>query len=112
MYSNFEDLNKAYGLNNDLKTRAEMNKSEEKAFVNDCYDTYEYLGFAETFETPYTDKEKYNGMKFTILDRVKELSVDKDGADLECLPMWNIQFENGDKMTAYPEEICLAERSR
>lgn len=41
---------------------------------------------------------------------VKEISEDKDGADLECLPMWNIQFENGDTMAAYPEEICLAER--
>lgn len=34
----------------------------------------------------------------------------ENGADLECLPMWHIQFENGDKMAAYPEEICLYER--
>ena len=50
-------------------------------------------------------------MKFTVLGRVKEITEDKEnGADLECLPMWNIQLENGDIMAAYPEEICLAER--
>ena len=72
--------------------------------------TGEYIGFVDTFGTPYTGEKKYVGMKFTVLSRVKELTVDKDGADLECLPMWNIQFENGDKIAAYPEEICLAER--
>ena len=55
-------------------------------------------------------ERKYVGMKFTVLGRVKDIAEDKDGADLECLPMWNIQFENGDMMAAYPEEICLAER--
>ena len=50
-------------------------------------------------------------MKFTVLGRVKEITEDKEnGADLECLPMWHIQFENGDKIAAYPEEICLYER--
>lgn len=42
---------------------------------------------------------------------VKEITEDKEnGADLECLPMWNILFENGDTMSVYPEEICLAEK--
>lgn len=62
------------------------------------------------FGTPYDGERKYVGMKFMVLGRVKEITEDKDGADLECLPMWNIQFENGDTMAAYPEEICLAER--
>ena len=50
-------------------------------------------------------------MKFTVLDRVKEFSEEtKEGNDLEYLPMWKIQFENGDITEAYPEEICLEER--
>ena len=46
-----------------------------------------------------------------LTDLLKEITEDKEnGADLECLPMWNIQLKNGDIMAAYPEEICLAER--
>lgn len=112
MYTNFKDLHKAYGLNYPYKTRDNLSEDKERAFVNDCYDVYEHIGFADTFGTPYTGEKKYVGMKFTVLGRVKELTVDKDGADLECLPMWKIQLENGDIMAAYPEEICLAERSR
>lgn len=49
--------------------------------------------------------------KLKVINRVKDITKDSDnGADLECLPMWNIKFENGDTMSAYPEEICLAER--
>ena len=88
-----------------------MTESEEKNFVNDCFELYEHIGFADTFGTPYTGEKKYLGMKFTVLGRVKEITEDKEnGADLECLPMWYIQFENGDKIAAYPEEICLYER--
>lgn len=48
-------------------------------------------------------------MKFTVLSRVRE-STNENGIDLSSLPMWNIQFENGDKISAYLEEICLAEK--
>lgn len=111
MYTNFNDLHKAYGVYDGNRTRDNFSHEEEVAFVNDCYDTYEHIRFADTFGTPYTGEKKYVGMKFTVLGRVKEISVDKDGADLESLPMWNIQLENGDIMAAYPEEICLAERN-
>lgn len=47
---------------------------------------------------------------FAISKELKRLDDKKNGADLECLPMWHIQFENGDKIAAYPEEICLYER--
>lgn len=112
MYTNFKDLHKAYGFDNPSKSREDLTEDEEIAFVNDCYETYEHIGFTDTFDTPYTDNKKYVGMKFIVVGRVKELSVDKDGVDLENLPMWNIQLENGDTIAAYPEEICLAERSR
>jgi hypothetical protein len=29
---------------------------------------------------------------------------------IECLPAWKIEFEDGHKMEAYPEEICIFER--
>lgn len=88
-----------------------LTEDEERTFVDECFNTYEYIGFAKTFETPYSDKRKYKGMKFTVLGRVKEFSEEeKEGNDLECLPMWKIQFENGDITDAYPEEICLVER--
>lgn len=109
MYTNFKDLHKAYGLDNRERTRDNFSIEEEKRFVADCYDTYEHIGFAETFGTSYTGEKHLVGKKFTVLSRVKELSEDKNGADLECLPMWNIRFEDGSEMAAYPEEICLTE---
>ena len=111
MYANFKDLYKAYGIDNREKTRDDLDTNTEREFVDDCYDIYENIGFAETFGTPYTGEKKYIGMKFSVLGRVKDISEDENGADLECLPMWNIQLENGDIIAAYPEEICLAERT-
>lgn len=110
MYATFEELHKAYGFVNNCRDRDDLCVDEERSFVRDCFDTYEHIGFADTFGTPYTGERKYIGMKFVVLGRVKELAEDQNGADLECLPMWNIQFENGDTMAAFPEEICLAER--
>ena len=110
MYTNFKDLHKAYGFDNGNRTRDNLSYEEAKSFVNDCFDTYEYIGFADTFNTPYDGTKMYVGKKFIVLGRVKEIAEDKDGADLECLPMWNIRFEDETEMNAYPEEICLAER--
>ena len=104
---------KKYGFDNLNKSRDNLSEDEERSFVNVCFDIYEHIGFADTFGTSYTGEKKYEGMKFTVLGRVKEITEDNEnGADLECLPMWNIQLENGDIMAAYPEEICLAERKR
>ena len=111
MYKNFNDLYVAYGLCKGDKEREDLTDEEKHRFVNDCFDTYESIEFAYTFDTPYTDKEKYIGMRFLVLGRVKTITEDpSNGADLECLPMWNIQFENGETIVAYLEEICLAER--
>ena len=110
MYTNFKDLHKAYGFDNPNKSREHLTEEEERAFVNDCYDTYEHIGFAETFGTPYTGEKHLLGKNFTVIGRVMEYPEDKNGADLECLPMWKIRFEDGFEMVAYPEEICLEER--
>lgn len=111
MEREFVELYKKYGFDNPNKSREDLSEIEERNFVNDCFEVYERIGFADTFGTPYTGEEKYEGMRFLVLGRVREITEDEEnGADLECLPMWNIQFENGDTMAAYPEEICLAER--
>lgn len=102
IYTNWEDLYREYN-----KERSDMSFDEEVSFVEDCFDSYEHWGFAQTFKTPYEDKAKYNGMKFTV---DKRLSYTEDDVDLEVLPMWKIKMENGDVIDAYPEEICLAER--
>lgn len=111
MYTNFTDLHKVYGFTNGGRTRDDLSAEEEKRFVADCFDTYEYIGFTDTFGTPYQSKKHLNGKKFSVLGRVKELSEDTNGVDLHCLPMWNIRFEDGTEIAAYPEEICLAERN-
>ena len=111
MRKEFKELHKRYGFDNPNKTRDDLLEDEDRKFVNECFDIYEHIGFADTFGTPYTGEKKYVGMGFTVLGRVKEITEDKEnGADLECLPMWHIRLESGDIMAAYPEEICLAER--
>lgn len=111
MYPNFNDLHRAYGFQDGNRTRDNLSLEEERNFVRDCFETYEHIGFADTFASPYESEKKYNGMKFSVIGRVKEIAEDQNGADLECLPMWSIRLENGDTINAYPEEICVAERS-
>lgn len=91
----FEELYKKYGLNNLNKSmdnlsqnRSGLSENEERNFVNDCFDIYERIGFAETFETPYFEDSKLAGMKFSVINRVKDITEDEDeGVDLAFLPM-------------------------
>lgn len=113
-YTNFNDLHKAYGFNyKDKNDRADLTEEEERSFVNDCFDLYEYIGFAETFQSPFESGERDNGKKFTVLRRAEEFvygeSEGADTCDLSCLPMWIIEFEDGRIEEALPEEICKAE---
>ena len=111
MLENFKKLYEKYGLTSLTKTRADLTKDEERKFVNDCFCVYEHIGFANTFKSLYNETGKYENMKFAVLNRVKDSTEDRNnGADIECLPAWNICFDNGDIIAAYPEEICLAER--
>ena len=100
-------------LLNENVLREDMTEEEEKIFVNYWFNKYESEGFAKVFCSPYefTDEEptKYNGKKFEVIGRVKSLDEDEHGAVLECLPMWNIKFEDGYTMAAYPEEIIPSE---
>jgi hypothetical protein len=56
---------------------------------------------SKTFHTPYSDYQDLNGKRFHILRRLTE----KD-ADIEVLPMWCIETEDGVVIHAFPEEIC------
>lgn len=107
MFKTFEELHQHYGTYDDEVTRRDMNFVTERQFVLDCFETYEYIGFAETFESPYPDYRHLTGLPFTVLRRTTEVDI-----DLECLPMWRIRFENGEEHNAFPEEICLAERKK
>lgn len=90
------------------KKREEMTKSEERNWVNFCYNAYEFGGFREHFTTPYEQYGHYSGFKFKVIGRCTE----EEGYDLCVLPMWHIAFldEDGTPMNfadAYPEEITL-----
>ena len=54
----------------------------------------------------YKETDAFNNKPFKVLSRCKEGEW-----DLECLPAWNIEFENGDTLEAYPEEICKLEQN-
>ena len=87
-------------------SREEMTVEEERAFVNYWFDLYEETGFLDKFHQVYNETEKFNGKPFEVLSRCKEGEW-----DLECLPAWNIKFNNGDTLEAYPEEICTLEQN-
>ena len=73
-------------------------------FKQDCFAMYEQTGFIDKFDSPYDDESEHNGMTFKVLRRATT-----DECDLEAMPLWFIEFENGDTAYCYPEEICKAE---
>lgn len=86
--------------------RDHMTEEEEKSFVAHWFNEYERIGFAGTFESPYSDQKKYNGQTFEVLGRCCE----DNRHDLEVLPVWKIRLACGDEIEAFPEEICILER--
>lgn len=94
--------------------REEMSREQEISFVNECFDKYEKEGFSKVFISPFDLGGKVNrqGTPFKVLCRVRPLTETDNGdetADLETLPLWKIQFEDGETMGAYPEEIIPSE---
>lgn len=73
-------------------------------FKNDCFDLYEGSGFIDRFDSPYDDEGEHNGMTFKVLRR-----ANTSECDIEAMPIWFVEFENGDTAYCYPEEICVAE---
>ena len=83
----------------------EMSDEQLSDFKNDCFSLYENNGFIEYFNSPYDDEGEHNGMKFKVIRR-----ANLNECDLEAMPIWLVEFENGDKAYCYPEEICIMEQ--
>jgi hypothetical protein len=82
----------------------DMTDEQFLEFKNDCYEMYEETGFIDKFDSPYDDEGEHNGMPFKVVRRATQEEV-----DIESMPLWLIEFENGDTAYCYPEEICKAE---
>ena len=82
----------------------EMSLKELTEFKEDCFKMYETYGFQELFNSPYDEPAEHNGMPFKVLRRATT-----DECDLEAMPLWYVEFENGDHAYCYPEEICILE---
>ena len=85
----------------------EMSDEELIAFKNDCFEMYEDGGFLDVFDSPYDDNREHNGMHFNVIKRATSEEV-----DIEALPLWFIEFENGDTAYCYPEEITKIEKNK
>lgn len=87
----------------------DMTNEQLTEYKNDCFDMYEETGFLEKFDSPYDNisggQHKHNGMGFKVLRRA---TVEE--CDLETMPLWFVEFENGDTAYCYPEEICALEK--
>ena len=87
--------------------REEMDDETHVAFVMDCFEAYESEGFADTFLDVHGQDTEHDGAPFKVVRRLEYLDGD---CDLECLPMWEIEFEDGAMMDCFPEEITICER--
>lgn len=81
---------------------------EELELVEDAFNMYEAAGFLDTLNSPYEELGK-NGMPFKVLRRGSYI---QDDIDLETLPIWLVEFENGEQAFCYPEEICKLEHEK
>ena len=81
-----------------------LSDEEFHEFKNDCFSMYEETGFIDRFDSPYDDEGEHNGMTFKVIRRATT-----EECDLEAMPIWFIEFENGDTAYCYPEEICKVE---
>ena len=93
----------------EMPNRSEMDFETEVEFIEDAFNMYETSGFSATYHSIYTEESNLNGVAFQVIGRASY----KDGdCDFEQLPMWHIEFEDGKKYMAFPEEITKIERER
>ena len=83
-----------------------LSDEELLQFKQDCFAMYEQAGFLDAFNSPYDEQGEHNGMAFKVVRRATT-----EECDLEAMPLWLVEFENGDTAYCYPEEICKAEKS-
>ena len=89
--------------------RSEMDFETELEFIEDAFNMYETSGFSATYHSIYEDESELNGVAFQVIGRASYSNAD---CDFEQLPMWHIEFEDGTKHMAFPEEITKIERER
>lgn len=89
--------------------RSEMDFETELEFIEDAFNMYETRGFLATYNAIYEDEADFNGVAFQVIGRA---SYSNGDCDFEQLPMWHIEFEDGTKHMAFPEEITKVERER
>lgn len=93
----------------EMPNRSEMDFETELEFIEDAFNMYETSGFSATYHSIYKDETDFNGVAFQVIGRASY----KDGdCDFEQLPMWHIEFEDGTKYMAFPEEITKIEREK
>lgn len=78
----------------------DLDTDKLREFKNDCFDVCEHYGFLDKYQSPYDELEEKIGMGFKVLRRATE-----DEADLEAMPLWLVEFDNGETTYCYPEEI-------
>lgn len=78
-------------------------------YKNDAFEMYENTGFSETYHSLYDDETIHNGKRFKV---IKRADYTKGDCDMEQLPMWYIEFEDGTSHMAFPEEIAKVECRR
>lgn len=88
--------------------RENMTEEMERNFVEDCFSCYEAEGFSQVFWSPFSGHEERFGEAFEVIGRCSE----SDKFDLCVLPMWNIRFQDGTIVAAYPEEIIPSQMRR
>lgn len=94
----------------EMPNRSEMDFETELEFIEDCFNMYETSGFSATYHSIDVDDENnFDGVAFQVIGRASYKNGD---CDLEQLPMWHIEFEDGTKHMAFPEEITKIERER
>lgn len=79
-----------------------LSDEELQQFKQDCFEMYEQAGFLDSFDSPYDEQGEHNGMAFKVVRRATT-----EECDLEAMPLWLVEFENGDTAYCYPEEICV-----
>ena len=90
--------------------RDEMDTDTQINYVNDLFDMYEAEGFSKVFWSNGGDMPEYIGKTFEVLGRTPMSGgTEKNGADISDLPMWRIKFDDGNIISAYPDEIVLSE---
>lgn len=91
--------------------REDMTWEEERDFVKHMFGRYEKSGFFTTYSPVRTlpeDKQIYKGKPYKIIKRMEVPNTqeeEKRGMLVMDLPAWLIEFEDGNRMVAYPEDI-------